>query len=126
MKTAWLILFSFILLLPSASWRRAWAEDDWWAKIQRAGEACFSGRKFKVEIIAGAAVRTLGDRAKTGPFSEIRLTVPLFDKEKSDDGAAFHVDSGPRPDVALAHQITAAEGRAEGRARVLFHDHGSR
>ena len=76
MKTVWLI--SLLLLLPAS----AGADEDWWQMIQRAGSACFSGRKFKIEIIAGASVRTLGDRAKTGPFTEIRLTVPLWDKER--------------------------------------------
>ena len=75
MKTSWLI-FTIATLLPAEA-----AADNWWQMIQRAGEACFSGRKFKVEIVAGAAVRTLGDRAKTGPFTELRLTVPLWDQK---------------------------------------------
>ncbi len=77
MKAAILFLSITTLLLPASV-----AADDWWQMIKRAGSACFSGRKFKVEIIAGASVRTLGDRARTGPFSEIRLTIPLWSKEK--------------------------------------------
>lgn len=73
-----LLLMLFVLILPSG----VWADDDWWPKIQRAAEACFSGRKFSVELNTGASMRTLGERARTGPFAEVRISVPLWDKEK--------------------------------------------
>src|ERR1700682_3991083 len=43
----------------------------------------------------------------------------------NDDRAALHIDTDARADVALAHQITATDRGAEGRARVLLDHYGS-
>ena len=75
MKTV--LLISLLLLMPS----EAGAADDWWQRIQSASTECFSGRKFKIELSTGAGLRSLGDRVKSGPFAEVRLTVPLWDKK---------------------------------------------
>jgi len=72
----------YFLLLPAD----IAAEDDWWQMIQRAGSACFSGRNWKVEIVAGIGSKTLGEVARSGPFSEIRISVPLFNsKERQEE-----------------------------------------
>lgn len=73
------ILLIILLLIPTQSF----ADDYWWQQLKSAAASCFNGRNIKVEVIAGASAKTLGDRAKTGPFSEIRMTVPLFDQKKN-------------------------------------------
>ena len=50
----------------------------WWNELRRAAETCHNGRDIKVEIISGFSARTLGDEAKSGPFAEARITVPLL------------------------------------------------
>src|SRR4029077_505714 len=41
------------------------------------------------------------------------------------DRAALHVDAHTRADIALADEVTAAQGSAEGRARILLDHHGA-
>ena len=65
------------LLLPA----RLLADDvpkDWWGELRKAAASCFDSRNIKVEVITGAGSRTLGEVARSGPFGEIRLTIPLF------------------------------------------------
>ena len=70
------------LLLPP----RLLADDDvpkdWWGELREAAAACFGGRDIKVEFAGGVGSRTLGEVAKSGPFSEFRLSVPLFSRRE--------------------------------------------
>ncbi len=55
-------------------------ERDWWAELHAAAHSCFDGADFRVELSGGMAARTLGDQAQTGPFGEVKLTVPLYSR----------------------------------------------
>jgi len=55
---------------------------DWWVELKKAASSCFGGRDIKVEFAGGVGSRTLGEVAKSGPFSEFRLSVPLFSRRE--------------------------------------------
>ncbi len=55
-------------------------ERDYWAELHAAAHSCFDGADFRVDLSGGMAARTLGDQAQTGPFGEVKLTVPLYSR----------------------------------------------
>ncbi len=57
-------------------------ERDWWGQLKKAASSCFGGRDIKVEFAGGVGSRTLGEVAKSGPFSEFRLSVPLYSRRE--------------------------------------------
>jgi len=53
---------------------------DWWEEINRAADSCHGGWDVNIDVSTGYSMRTLGNEARSGPFAEARITVPLFSK----------------------------------------------
>lgn len=58
----------------------------WWNELRKAAEACHNGRDIKVEVSGGLSARTLGNEARSGPFAEARITVPLYSTREREKG----------------------------------------
>ena len=80
-RCMWFLVLCFALTLPS----RSFADDvprDWWGELRKAAASCFGGRNTTVEFEGGVGSRTLGEVARSGLFSEFKLTVPLYSRRE--------------------------------------------